>query len=140
MVKSRTTRIIVWLLCFALSVFLLFIIPNEFTQAMWVTLIFDVIAFVSQMILWMTVLGQVSESKGVFNRYPMMMVSIFYMMAELVMCIITPVIGTSLSMKTSLIINFVIMVIAWIIIVLLISSKNHVERLGSRQKDHHVEL
>lgn len=140
MVKSKATRIIVWLLCFALSVFLLFIIPNEFTQAIWVTLIFDVIAFVSQMILWMTVLGRVSESKGVFNRYPVMMVSAFYMIAELIMCIITPVIGTSFSMKMSLIINFVIMVIAWIIIVLLISSKNHVERLDSRQKNHHVEL
>lgn len=140
MVKSKTTRLIVWLLCFALSVFLLFIIPNEFSQAVWVTLVFDVIAFVSQLILWMTVLGHVSEPKGVFNRYPVMMVSAFYMIAELILCIITSVIGTSLSMKTSLIINFVIMVIAWIIIILLINSKNHVERLDLRQKDHHVEL
>ena len=140
MVRSKALRLAAWLLCFALSIFLLFVIPKSYTPSIWVALIFDVIAFVSQLILWIIILDQASDSKGVFNRYPIMAVSTSYLIAELIVCIVTSVLGASLSLKTSLIVNFLIMVVAWVVIVLLISSKNHIERLDSRQKDRHIEL
>lgn len=138
--KSRIIKCVIWFLAFALSVFLLLVIPGGYSQSIWVTFVFDVIAFVSQLILWLIILNKSGGAKGVFNRYPTMVVSSLYLIAEFIICVVTAVMGLSIPFKTSLIINFIVMVIAWIILLMLILSKDHVERIDSRQKDHHVEL
>ena len=140
MVKSKAIGFVVWLLCFALSIFLLLIIPNSYPRTIFVTLIFDVIAFCSQLIIWLIVLKQIQEPRKAFYNYPVLLVSTSYLIIEMVMCLVIAIIGDYLSFKTAIIINFVIMVIAWIMLVLLIPAKSHVERLDSRQKNHHIEL
>lgn len=138
--KSKIIKCVIWFLAFALSVFLLLVIPNSYSQSIWVTLVFDTIAFVSQLVLWLTIFNRPIGAKGVFNRYPTMLISSLYLVIEFIICVIVAVAGSSISFKMSLIINFIIMVVAWIILLMMILSKNHVERIDSRQKDHHVEL
>lgn len=138
--KSKMIKCIIWLLAFALSVFLLLVIPNSYSQSIWVTLVFDAIAFVSQLVLWLAIFNKPVGAKGVFNRYPTMLISSLYLVIEFIVCVIVAVAGSSISFKMSLIINFIIMVIAWIILLMMILSKDHVERIDNRQKDHHVEL
>ena len=138
--KSKIIKCVIWFLAFALSVFLLLVIPSSYSQSIWVTLVFDVIAFVSQLILWLTIFNRPVGAKGVFNRYPTMLVSSLYLIVEFIICIVMAVMGSSIPFKMSLIINFIVMVIAWIILLMMILSKDHVERIDSRQKDHHVEL
>lgn len=140
MVKSRIIGLVVWLLSFALSIVLLLIIPNSYAQSIWVTLIFDVIAFCSQLILWLIVLKQIQEPRKAFYNYPVLFVSTSYLGIEIVMCLVTAIIGDYLSFKVAIIINFIIMVIAWVVLVLLMPAKSHVERLDLRQKHHHIEL
>lgn len=138
--KSKIIKCVIWFLAFALSVFLLLVIPNSYSQSIWVTLVFDTIAFVSQLVLWLTIFNKPVGAKGVFNRYPTMLISSLYLVIEFIICVIVAVAGSSISFKMSLIINFIIMVVAWIILLMMILSKDHVERIDSRQKDHHVEL
>ena len=138
--KSKIIKCVIWFLAFALSVFLLLVIPSSYSQSIWVTLVFDVIAFVSQLILLLTIFNRPVGAKGVFNRYPTMLVSSLYLIVEFIICIVMAVMGSSIPFKMSLIINFIVMVIAWIILLMMILSKDHVERIDSRQKDHHVEL
>lgn len=138
--KAKLKKCVIWFLTFALSVFLLLVIPGSYSQSIWVTLVFDVTAFVSQLVLWLTIFNRSIGVTGVFNRYPTMLVSSLYLIVEFFICIATAVMESSISLKMSLIINFIVMVIAWTILLMLISSKDHIERLDTRQKDHHVEL
>lgn len=140
MKKTKIVGFSIWLLVFALSVFLLMVIPSNYSQSIWVTLVFDVIAFVSQLVLWLIIYGKPVGAKDVFNRYPIMLVSSIYLIVELVICIVTAVMGLSISFKMALVINFTIMIFAWIILLMMVLSKDHIERLDERQKDHHVEL
>ena len=52
MKKARVITISVWMLLFIVSIFLLLVIPNNYTNVIWATLTFAIIAFVSQLVLW----------------------------------------------------------------------------------------
>lgn len=138
--KIKLINDIIWFLVFALSIFILFVLPNEYSQAIWVTLIFDVIAFVSQLFLWHITFQKPTGTEGVFNRYPIMVTSSMYLIIQMLICIAVSMPTIFISFKQALIVNFVVMIIAWIILLLLILSKDHVEKLRVRQKDHHIEL
>ena len=138
--KSKITKCVIWFLTFALSVFFLLVIPSSYSQSIWVTLVFDVIAFVSQLILWLIAFNKSMGAKSVFNHYPTMFVSSLYLIVEFIICIVTSIAGSSIPVKVAMMINLIVMVIAWIVLLMTILSKNRVERIDSRQKDHHVEL
>lgn len=138
--KSKIITCVIWFLAFSLSLFLLLVIPSSYSQSVWVTLVFDVIAFVSQLVLWLIISNRPVGAKGSFNCYPIMMVSLFYLIVEFIICIVMAVMTLAISFKISIIINFIVMVIAWIVLLMLILSKEHIERIELRQNDHHVEL
>lgn len=138
--KSKIITCVIWFLTFSLSLFLLLVIPSSYSQSVWVTLVFEVIAFLSQLILWLIIFDRPVGAKGGFNCYPIMMISLFYLIVEFIIGIVMAVMGASISFKISLIINFIVMVIAWIVLLMMILSKEHLERIELRQNDHHVEL
>ncbi len=138
--KSKIISIIIWLLLFALSAFLLLIIPTVYTPAIWTTLIFDIIAFASQFIIWALLKGKSHGPKDGFYRYPGMTMAAVYLIIQFVICLITAFTANIMSLKLSLIINFVVMIIMWVLMLTTVLSKEHIERVDSRQKDHHVEL
>ena len=140
MEKAKVIKYVIWFLAFALSVFMLLVIPNSYSQSIWVTFVFDTIAFVSQLVLWLSIFNRPIGEKGVFNRYPLMIISSLYLVIEFIFCVIVAIAGPTISFKISLTMNFIILVIAWIILLMLIMAKNHVERTDSRQTDHHVEV
>ena len=139
--SKKVLGIIVWFLGFALSIFLLMIVPVSYTTSIWVTFVFDVIAFVSQLLLMVVVLFK--EEKGVqgtYYRLPTVTVSMIYMVIQFVICIIMGVAGGNISLKVALIINLVLCIIMWILIVLLCLAKSHFQRIDSRQKNHHKQF
>ncbi len=140
MIKSKVILIVIWFLCFTLSVVFLLIFSKNYTGSIWVTLLFDVIAFVSQLILLMSILSHVSEKKDVFNWYPLIGLSSIYLIGETIICIFTSSMGEALTIKMALIINFVFMIVIWVILLFLFVSRNHTKRLDLRQKNHHTEL
>lgn len=131
---------IIWFLGLALSVFLLMVIPDSYSSSIWVTLVFDIIAFVSQLILWLTLFKEKVDAQGIFYRTPAMTLSMIYLAVQFVICIIMGFVGNSISFKVSLIVNFVVCILMWIFILMLGLARCHAQRVDSRQKDYHVEL
>ncbi|MDE6635753.1 MAG: hypothetical protein K2K09_03995 [Lachnospiraceae bacterium] len=140
MSKNRKIGIGIWFLAFALSVFLLFVIPKHYMNSIYTTLIFDGIAFMSTLILWLSLFRSVKTSSDVFYCSPAMTASMIYLVIQFVVCIVVAFLAESMPFKVILIVNFMLMVIMWILIFSTISAKDHAQSVDSRQKDHHVEL
>ena len=107
------------------------------SSSIYVTLVFDVIAFVSQLILWMTGFGNKAE---VFYKYPSMTVSTGYLVVQFIFSLITAFAADAIPMKIVLIINIILLVVAWIVLCLTMSSVPHIQNVDSRQIDHHTKL
>ncbi len=140
MSKNKTIGIIMWVVLFALSVFLLFIIPNHYSSSIFVALVFDCIAFLSLLIIWLKLLQTNSKPNDVFLSTPAILISTIYMIVQFIICIVTAIVNDGISLKLSLIINVILMALMWVLILATLNAKNHANRIDSRQKDHHVEL
>ena len=140
MSKNKTIGIIMWVVLFALSVFLLFIIPNHYSSSIFVALAFDCIAFISLLIIWLKLLKTNSKPNDVFLATPAILISTIYMIVQFIICIVTAIVNDGISLKLSLIINVILMALMWVLILATLNAKNHANRIDSRQKDHHVEL
>ena len=138
--KSRKIGIAIWFIAFTLTVFLLLVIPDSVTGTIIVTLIFDAIAFISVLILWLSLFKNSSAPKDVFYRSPAMTVSTAYLVIQSIISIIVGLLADAISFKVSLILNFVIMAVVWVIILFAIGTKDFAKRVDSRQRDHHSEL
>ena len=138
--KSRKIGIAIWFIAFALTVFLLLVIPKLITSSIIVTLIFDAIAFISVLILWLGLFKNQTTPKDVFYCSPAMTVSTVYLVTQLIISIIAGLLADTISFKASLILNFVIMTVVWIIILSTISAKDYAKQIDSRQKDHHNKI
>ena len=140
MTKSKVTGFIIWILGLALALFLMFIIPKSISTSIIITAVFTVIAFVSQIILWLVLFKGNVGTDGTFYRTPAMTFSTVYMIIQFIICVLMAFAGNVITTKVALIVNFVVLVLMWILILALNSAKDHAQRIDSRQKNHHVEL
>ena len=138
--KSRKTGISIWTIAFALSVFLLLIIPNHYTGSVYVTLVFDGVAFISTLVLWLNLFKNSKSASDIFYCSPAMTVSTGYLIIQFVLCIAAGILADTMTVKLSLILNFILTAIMWILILSTLNSKNHAQRVDARQKNHHIEL
>ena len=133
MKKNKSVILIVWLLCFALTMALLLLIPSQISPSIYVALTFDIIAFVSQLILWLTGFGNKAE---VVSKYSSVTVSTSYLIVQFVFNLIID----AITVKVVLIINIILFVVAWIVLCLIMSRVSHIKNVDSRQIDHHTKL
>lgn len=135
---KKTTGIVICFWGLALSLFLLFVIPKNINQARIITAVFTIIAFVSQLFVWLYLFKRKIDAQGAFYRTPTITLSLVYMLIQFALCTLMAFI--TLTTKVSLIVNFVVLVLMWILILALNSVKNHAQKVDSRQKNHHIEL
>lgn len=138
--SNRKLSIIIWGLSFALAMVLMFCLEQGLTTTFWVTLGFACAAFLStlifQILAWKTantIDKQVSHFLGI-------LFSNIYALLQLPICIIFSLGSNSIPVKVSIITNVIILIVAWVLILASLVGNNHIERVNSRQKDHHVEL
>lgn len=125
-------------MAFVLSVFLLLILPKSYDTTIWITLGFTIVTYVSQLILFLSLFSKQQTPDGVFYNTPTMTISSLYMIAQMIICIVVPLV--SLGTKAVLAVNFVVLILMWIVLCGLLAGKDHAKRIDSRQKDHHTEL
>lgn len=136
----RTSKIVtsmVLFLLYGLTLFFLFFIPDTYTNSIWVMLIFDSVAFISQLALWMTNFG---GKAAVFYKYPAMTISTGYLSIQFILCIISAFTANVISFKLALVLNVLLLVIAWILLILTMFSVKHIQKVEIRQNDHHIKL
>jgi len=129
---------VAWVLVFVLSAFLLLIIPKSYDSTIWITLGFTVVAYVSQLILFLSLLAKQQTPNEVFYKTPTMTISSLYMIVQMIICIVVPL--ANWGIKTVLVVNFVVLILMWIVLCGLLAGKDHAKRIDSRQKDHHTVL
>ena len=138
--KNSIIGIGIWALALALSVFLLLVIPSQYTAGIFVTLAFDLIAFISALILWITVFRRNKTPNDMFYHSPAMTISAVYLIIQFILCIAVGALGERVVFKVALTINFVLFVIMWALILSTLIANDHAKRVDSRQKDHHTVL
>lgn len=134
---KKNYGIIIWVLLLVITLFLTLIIPNTYTSQIWIVVIFDVVAFVSQLILWFS---KTKNTKETFYKYPAMTVSTMYLILQFIVSTIVAIVNETIPFKIVLIINFILLVAMWVIILSICMAKDKIESLDSRQKDHHTIL
>ena len=140
MLKSRTALCIIWALAFALSIILIVLCSDQASTNIGVLLVFDALAFCSQFVLWFSLSRNVQDKDQVFYNMPLAIVSCSYLFVAAVFNIVCAFLKNAVTTKGSIIINLIIVIVAWIAIVALLGAKGHIARVDSRQKDDHVEL
>ena len=140
MSKNRKTGIGIWIIGFVLSVFLLFVIPNQPTSNIYLTLAFDIVAFVTSLILWLNLYKPGKTPKEQFYISPAITMSAVYLVIQFIICVIEGLLVDKISFRGTLILNFITMAVMWLLILSTLIAKNHTQRVDLRQKDHHVEL
>lgn len=134
---KKNYEIIICGLLLAVTLFFALIIPKQYTSQIWTVVAFDIVAFVSQLVLWFS---KSKDSKETFYKYPEMAVSTTYLVLQFIISTIVAVANQAIPFKIVLIINFVLLVIMWVIQLSASMAKDKVESLDSRQKDHHTVL
>lgn len=129
--------IVIWVLIFILTVFLALIIPDTYTDRIWTIIVFDIIAFASQLLLWFS---KCKDTKEMFYKYPAMTVSTVYLVLQFIVSTAVSVMNESISFKLVLIINVVLLIVMCALILSALMEKDKIESLDTRQKDHHINL
>ena len=131
MINRKTAFLILWGTAFALTLFLGITL---------VALVFDCVGFISQLILWLKLARGEQSATDVFRNAPAAVVTCVYLASLLVLSILYGVFPNIFPVKTAVIVNVIIMAAAWLLLVALQGMKGHIQRIDSRQRDHHIEL
>lgn len=140
MIKNKKLGFVIWLISFALSVFLALIIPSHYSSNIIVTLIFNMIAYISVLILWINLFKHGKSPSDVFYCSPAMAISIAYPVIQTILCIVVGFLTDIISFKLTMILNVVFMAVVWIATLSIILSINHAQNIDSRQNEHHTKL
>lgn len=137
---SRKLGITIWAIAFILSVFLILVLPKHYSVCIWTTLFFDVIAYISSLVLWINLFRNANAPADVFYCSPAMILSIAYLAIQLILCIVVGLLADTISFEMTLVLNVVLIAVVWFLILSTIITKNYAQRVDSRQKENHVEL
>lgn len=130
---KKNYGIIIGVLLLALTFFAL-IIPDSYARQIWTVVIFDLITFVSKLILWCS---KVKNAKKTFYKYPVITMSTVYLIQQFVIATIVAILNETIPFKIVLIINFVLLVVMWDILLSIFMAKDKIESFASRQTDYH---
>ena len=138
--SNRKLGIIIWGLCFALAMVLMFCLERGLTTTFWVTLGFVCVAFLSAFVFQILAWKTANTLDKQVLHFPGILLSSIYALIQLPICIIFSLGSNSIPFKASIIINAIILIVAWVLILASLVGNDQIERVNSRQKDHHVEL
>lgn len=130
---------ILWTIGLLLAHLLIFFIPKNYTIAVWITYGFTLLAFLSQLTLWLYIWRKSLDAKETFLRTPVFMLSVCYMFFQIILCGVFPFWITA-STKIVFIVNTLFLTVVWALLIISMIARNHIERIDSRQKDHHTLL
>lgn len=136
MKENKILGVTVWTLGLALSMLLLIFIPKERTGTVWAVIICTVVVYLLHLVLW----GLLQKKKLDFHNLPALTLSVFFLLVQTVWVVVVACAATTISSKTGVLVNVLLIIVQALVIVLALISRNHIESVSNRQKDHHVEL
>lgn len=140
MSKDKKLGIFIWLLSFMLAMVLMFCLERGETATFWVAFGFVCFAFVSTLLFHFVLWKEATTTDKLFIRLSPIAVSSIYMIAQIPIGVIFSLGSASIPYKATLLVNAVVCIISWIFILSSLVGNDHIEKVNSRQKDHHTEL
>lgn len=71
---------------------------------------------------------------------PGILLSDIYALIQVPVCVAFALGSNSIPFKTEIIINAIILIVAWVLILASLVGSDHVKTVNKRQRDHHIEL
>ena len=130
----------IWALGLILSNVLLFTVSNALTATIWISFAFMITAYIAVLLLWLCVTHDAKTADEQFLSLPSLTVSLFYLGIQLPVAMIFAFGATVISYRITILVHTIILVTAWIAIIAGIMGNRHIEKVNSRQKNHHKEL
>lgn len=137
---DKKIAIAVWALALALANILLFTLVQSMTPTFWITLAFVWVAFLSSLIFQWRVLKASKTLDDGFLHIPALVISLIYELIQIPMAIIFALGSAVISWKAALLIQSVLLVVAWAAVLLSLGGNEHIKTVDDRQKNHHKEL
>ena len=75
-----------------------------------------------------------------FLKLPSIVISGIYLAVQIPLGIIFALGSASISGKTAILVNTIVLIAAWIGMITRISGNDYIHKVNSRQKNHHTEL
>lgn len=136
--NNKVLGVALWAIALLAIHIIIFAIPDAYTPAIWITYGFDLFAFISQLALWLWILrGEVSAAER-FLHTPTLTISVAYLLLQFVLSLIFAFVLA--SAKAAVLVHGFLSIIMCAALVLTFISKNAIERVDKRQKDHHIKL
>lgn len=136
--NNKFLGIALWVIGFLTAHLIIFIIPNSDTAKMWTAYGFTIFAFLSQLALWLWVWHKENSASEKFLYTPALTISVAYLLLQLLVDLIFALV--LISVKIVIIVNVVLAIAIATLLVLSLIAKNPIQRVDSRQKNHHREL
>ncbi|MDV4150284.1 hypothetical protein R0131_05510 [Clostridium sp. AL.422] len=140
MKKNRFIGISAWFLILVLANVLLFCLTKEVNGTVIATAIFVEIAFVSSLVFQLLIWRRNKNIDEQFLNIPSMVVLLGYMVIQIPICIIFALASSIIPYKAAILINAILLIVAWLLVLGSISGNDHIQRVNKRQKDYHVKL
>lgn len=140
MKNNKTLAFILWVLFLAIGMLFLCMIPKTMNATSIALIIFTLVIFLGQLILWLMLSKEGSTKEKTFLNLPVYMYSIYVMIIQLAVDILCSFFAERIPIKLVIFVEIIFLVVQCIIIVMSLITKNSIEKLDSRQKNHHIEL
>lgn len=138
--KNRKIGLIAWLLGLALANVLLFSLNQGLTPTFWITFVFVWIAFISVIVVQTMVWKKATSPNEQFLRMPAITISFIYLVAQIPVSIVFALGSTAIPHGVTVIVNFILLVVAWLLVLGGLVGNDHIRKVNGRQKNHHIEL
>ena len=138
MKNNRLLGIAIWGIGLAVECLLLLCLARTYSAAVWITLGFTLFAFISQIVLWLYVWRNPLNSNDNFLHMPLFTLSLRYMILQVIPCVAFAF--WKAPVQIVVLVNASISVVMWVLLILSMIARNHIENVDSRQKNHHREI
>lgn len=140
MSKDKKIGIAVWALGLILVMVLMFCLEHGMTATFWTMFVFTCVAFVSALIFQLLTWKQINNSDQQVQYLSGIIIANMYMVLQIPLSLIFSLGSATIPFKVAILINAIILIAAWILALISLSGNEHIEKVNSRQKNHHVEL
>lgn len=129
-----------WALGLLLSNVLLFTLANTLNVTFWLSFAFVLLAYVAVLILWLHMTKDAKETDAQFLNLPTLTVSLAYLGCQIPLAIVFSLGASSIAPRIAFLIHAIILIVSWVLMIGGMAGNHHIEKVNSRQKNHHKEL
>ena len=134
MKNNKKLSFLAWGLWLALLNLFSFLLCEKFTFSFWCTFVFMWIAALTSLIFIIKTYTPQNKPKESILHISLLMIAIGYMLVQSLLSIVLIIVSSYISWETSLLINSVICVLAWLLGIGALLGNDHIEKVNEQQK------